>query len=153
MTPVEFAEGPAQNPLLTQEQKFAILMNISSKKAGLPMPEKFSNDTKHRNYQIKHKTSFYLCKPDLVKDKPVKSIGMIETYLIFSCHRDLKIYGVQVSQVTVNAYYLLINEIYFVLTSVFNNSILMCLTGQLRSSIGFRHVTKKTILFNIHLIV
>ncbi|XP_058795953.1 uncharacterized protein LOC131666901 [Phymastichus coffea] len=41
LTPQEFAEGPGKSPLLTQQEAFAILMNISSNKSVFPMPEGF----------------------------------------------------------------------------------------------------------------
>ncbi|NP_001153390.1 BTB (POZ) domain containing 2-like isoform X1 [Nasonia vitripennis] len=45
LTPQEFAEGPGKSPLLTQQEAFSILMNISSPKSKVPMPEGFSMNT------------------------------------------------------------------------------------------------------------
>jgi hypothetical protein len=42
LTPQEFAEGPGKSLLLTQQEAFSILMNISSNKSKVPMPEAFS---------------------------------------------------------------------------------------------------------------
>ena len=48
LTPQEFAEGPGKSPLLTQEEAFSILMNISSCNSGTPLPEGFSTNTERR---------------------------------------------------------------------------------------------------------
>ena len=48
LTPQEFAEGPGKSLLLTQEEAFAILMNISSSKSKVPMPTGFSSNTQSR---------------------------------------------------------------------------------------------------------
>lgn len=48
MTPQQFADGPALSELLTQSEKFDILMNMSSQMGNTPMPEGFSNSTKQR---------------------------------------------------------------------------------------------------------
>lgn len=42
LTPQEFAEGPANSHLLSQAEKFSLLMNICSPSAGNPMPDGFS---------------------------------------------------------------------------------------------------------------
>ena len=41
LTPQEFAEGPGKSALLTQQEAFSILMNISSNKSKVLMPEGF----------------------------------------------------------------------------------------------------------------
>ncbi|GAB0091111.1 uncharacterized protein DMENIID0001_059190 [Sergentomyia squamirostris] len=41
LTPQQFAEGPGRSTLLTKDEAFAILMNISSPNSVLPMPEGF----------------------------------------------------------------------------------------------------------------
>ena len=43
LSPQEFAEGPGMSPLLTQQEAFAILMNILCTGNKAPMPEGFSN--------------------------------------------------------------------------------------------------------------
>ncbi|XP_012273961.1 BTB/POZ domain-containing protein 2 isoform X2 [Orussus abietinus] len=48
MTPEEFANGPGKSPLLTQNEAFAILMNISSSESKFPMPEGFSINLQKR---------------------------------------------------------------------------------------------------------
>lgn len=49
LTPQEFAEGPGKSPLLMQQEAFAILMNISSNKSELSMPEGFSDNSNTRS--------------------------------------------------------------------------------------------------------
>lgn len=48
LTPQEFAEGPAASNLLTESEKFAILMNISSPSTTVPMPGGFSTSRVQR---------------------------------------------------------------------------------------------------------
>lgn len=49
MTPQEFAEGPGKSKLLTQNEAFHILMNISSGSSDtMPMPEGFTTTREHR---------------------------------------------------------------------------------------------------------
>ncbi|KAJ8687183.1 hypothetical protein QAD02_022977 [Eretmocerus hayati] len=53
LTPQEFAEGPGKSPLLSQEEAFSILMNISSNRSNVPMPEAFSTNTSLRCAKIR----------------------------------------------------------------------------------------------------
>ncbi|XP_023247125.1 BTB/POZ domain-containing protein 6-like isoform X2 [Copidosoma floridanum] len=48
LSPQEFAEGPGKSPLLTQQEAFALLMNVSSRNSEIPMPEGFSTNTQRR---------------------------------------------------------------------------------------------------------
>jgi hypothetical protein len=48
LTPQQFAEGPGKSPLLTQQEAFALLMNISSPNSNKPMPDGFSTNTQSR---------------------------------------------------------------------------------------------------------
>ncbi|XP_045470883.1 BTB/POZ domain-containing protein 6-B-like [Harmonia axyridis] len=57
LTPQQFAEGPAISHLLTQAEKFSILMNICSPSAANPMPEGFSTSTyprKRKPLNLRH---------------------------------------------------------------------------------------------------
>lgn len=45
LTPQQFAEGPATSNLLTQAEKFSLLMNISSPSTDVPMPAGFTTST------------------------------------------------------------------------------------------------------------
>ncbi|XP_058802674.1 uncharacterized protein LOC131670783 [Phymastichus coffea] len=47
-SPQEFAEGPGKSPLLSQEEAFALLMNISSRNCEQSMPEGFCTNTQKR---------------------------------------------------------------------------------------------------------
>lgn len=50
LTPQQFAEGPALSPLLSQDESFALLLNISCTSASckIPLPEGFSNSVESR---------------------------------------------------------------------------------------------------------
>ncbi|XP_011504963.1 PREDICTED: BTB/POZ domain-containing protein 2-like isoform X1 [Ceratosolen solmsi marchali] len=48
LTPQEFAEGPGKSTMLTQQEAFALLMNISSPNSDEPMPEGFSLNAQSR---------------------------------------------------------------------------------------------------------
>lgn len=48
LSPQQFAEGPGRSSLLTQDEAFAILMNISSTDCTFPMPENFSKSKENR---------------------------------------------------------------------------------------------------------
>lgn len=50
LTPQQFAEGPAVSNLLTQSEKFAILMNISSPSTDVGMPPGFSKSVAQRRF-------------------------------------------------------------------------------------------------------
>lgn len=45
LTPQQFAEGPGKSTLLSETEKFAILMNICTPNAAVPMPDGFSSST------------------------------------------------------------------------------------------------------------
>lgn len=59
LTPQEFAEGPGRSSLLSKEEAFAILMNISSSNSEVPMPEGFSTNTQKRINKMLQKTVGY----------------------------------------------------------------------------------------------
>ncbi|XP_018574174.1 BTB/POZ domain-containing protein 6 isoform X1 [Anoplophora glabripennis] len=48
LTPQQFAEGPGKSSLLSESEKFAILMNICSPSAAVSMPEGFSSSATPR---------------------------------------------------------------------------------------------------------
>lgn len=48
LSPQQFAEGPGKSILLSESEKFAILMNICTPNAAVPMPEGFSPSTTPR---------------------------------------------------------------------------------------------------------
>lgn len=66
LTPQQFAEGPAASNLLTQAEKFAILMNISSPSTDVVMPAGFNTSTvprqrtHNRSYELYPTVSWFL---------------------------------------------------------------------------------------------
>ncbi|XP_008207310.1 uncharacterized protein LOC100123767 [Nasonia vitripennis] len=48
LSPQEFAEGPGKSPLLSQEEAFALLMNISSRNSESALPEGFTTNSQIR---------------------------------------------------------------------------------------------------------
>ncbi|XP_050309730.1 BTB/POZ domain-containing protein 6-B-like [Anthonomus grandis grandis] len=75
LTPQQFAEGPGKSTLLSESEKFAILMNICSPKAGTPMPDGFTNSNKPRRVQptnqIHQHTGAKFIWPEPSLDAPV----------------------------------------------------------------------------------
>ena len=57
LSPQEFAEGPGMSPLLTQQEAFAILMNILCTGNKAPMPEGFSTNAHSRAKPVKVQNS------------------------------------------------------------------------------------------------
>lgn len=57
LSPQEFAEGPGMSPLLTQQEAFAILMNILCTGNKAPMPEGFSTNAHSRAKPLKVQNS------------------------------------------------------------------------------------------------
>ncbi|KAJ8917550.1 hypothetical protein NQ315_005599 [Exocentrus adspersus] len=60
LSPQQFAEGPGKSSLLSESEKFAILMNICSPSVAVSMPEGFSSSTTARR---KKHTSESFCMP------------------------------------------------------------------------------------------
>lgn len=61
LTPQQFAEGPGKSNLLSESEKFAILMNICSPSSAVDMPEDFSTSTVSRktiNFSVVSKDVF-----------------------------------------------------------------------------------------------
>ncbi|KDR23977.1 BTB/POZ domain-containing protein 6-B-like isoform X2 [Zootermopsis nevadensis] len=85
LTPSQFAEGPALSPLLTQDESFAILLNISSTSASckLPLPEGFSNSVESR------------CRPSPASPDQPSSLPVQVGILASPAHRDTKFYCVR----------------------------------------------------------
>ncbi|XP_012215292.1 BTB/POZ domain-containing protein 6-B [Linepithema humile] len=79
LTPEEFAEGVGVSPLLTQDEAFAILMNISCRNKipmpegnKVPMPEGFSTDRDNRMKPLKIQTTNF---PPYVKSSRLLNLG------------------------------------------------------------------------------
>lgn len=60
LSPQQFAEGPAASNLLTQAEKFSILMNISSPSTDVPMPSGFTNCTVPRQKNPSRSYELYM---------------------------------------------------------------------------------------------
>ncbi|XP_073941128.1 BTB/POZ domain-containing protein 3-like [Choristoneura fumiferana] len=52
LSPQQFAEGPAESPLLTESETLAVLMNISSSRSDVPLPRGFSTSREPRKQLI-----------------------------------------------------------------------------------------------------
>lgn len=67
-TPQQFAEGPAKSTLLTESESFAVLMNILSSTADLPMPAGFSTCrmSRKRSFPTDQKQILSCPSPDFV---------------------------------------------------------------------------------------
>ncbi|KAK9511050.1 hypothetical protein O3M35_005699 [Rhynocoris fuscipes] len=94
MRPTEFAEGPAVSSLLTKDQAFAILMNLSSPNCSYPMPPGFSKMSRKKQADDSNKNIF-LGWP-LENYTPTNNLPMSESSLNFCCNKDIEIVGVMV---------------------------------------------------------
>ncbi len=99
MSVSDFAEGPAQSQLITKDESYAILLNISSTQMKHPMPEGFStsriprNSPLHRATRLTHK--LYLQRP--IKDSIVQiNIGNTIDTLHFISNDNITLLGIQV---------------------------------------------------------
>ncbi|XP_067002470.1 BTB/POZ domain-containing protein 6-B [Anabrus simplex] len=121
LTPTQFAEGPALSRLLTQDESFAILMNISSSTPGkLPMPEGFTTSTVARKRPVHlpsrqdgvsdaessvissvggdviregHK---YYCLRNIVQEPHFLNTSILDCSVAFTVDRNICVLGVQV---------------------------------------------------------
>lgn len=94
MKPIEFAEGPAVSSLLTKDQSFAILMNLSSPNSSYPMPNGFSKMIRKKQTDDTNKNVF-LGWP-LENYVPTNNFPQTESSVHFSCNKDIEIVGVMV---------------------------------------------------------
>lgn len=95
MKPTEFAEGPAVSSLLTKDQSFAILMNLSSSNCCYPMPNGFSKMIR-KNHKDDTNKNVFLGWP-LENYIPTNNFPQTESSVQFSCNKDIEIVGVMVS--------------------------------------------------------
>lgn len=109
LTPAEFAEGPALSPLLTKDESFAILMNISSKTATkVPLPESFSMCSVPRKRpagEDKHIIQLpgearegqkYYCLRNIVPQPHGYNTSNLDCSVSFTVDRNICVLGVQV---------------------------------------------------------
>lgn len=106
MSPVQFAEGPAQSPLLTKDEVLAILITIVTKEVTkYPMPDEFCSLTKPRrvptymnlvSYQVGSKN---YCVRNIIKlngEMICKKEGK-DCFLWFACDTNTNVCGIQVT--------------------------------------------------------
>ncbi|XP_060517199.1 BTB/POZ domain-containing protein 1-like [Cylas formicarius] len=125
LTPQQFAEGPGKSTLLSESEKFAILMNICSPSAAVPYPEGFSKQTEPRkkkpsessNWEmppmdtsrtsmIKFNTSNIesnnetpkkmICNRLLLGTTECMNTSVLDCALTFTCDKNVCVYGIQV---------------------------------------------------------
>ncbi|XP_076271238.1 BTB/POZ domain-containing protein 1 isoform X3 [Rhynchophorus ferrugineus] len=123
LTPQQFAEGPGKSSLLSESEKFAILMNICSNSVGTPMPEGFSKSKEARK---KNPTPFYgtvpmdtsrtsmikfnslatednndnskrmVCNRMLLRTTECMNTSVLDCAVTFTCDKNVCVYGIQV---------------------------------------------------------
>lgn len=111
LTPLQFAEGPAHAPLLTRDEKYAILMNISAPGSDFPMPDGFSKVVEPRQrYRIPapletmptgsgdtHREGHkYFCIRSVTPQAPCLNTGILDCCLTFTVDRNICVLGIQV---------------------------------------------------------
>lgn len=111
LTPLQFAEGPALAPLLTQDEKYSVLMNISAPGSHFPMPAGFSKVVEPRQrfriqsaienlssgngdtFREGHK---YYCIRSVTPQAPCLNTSVLDCYLNFTVDRNICVLGIQV---------------------------------------------------------
>lgn len=122
LTPQQFAEGPAVSNLLTQSEKFAILMNISSPSTDVGMPPGFSKSVAQRRFlddedmeRDRYGTNYlrgassstnnvesmefpqkHYCIRKLLRQTELMNSSVLDCTLTFQCDRNVCVYGIQV---------------------------------------------------------
>nr|AEE61716.1 unknown [Dendroctonus ponderosae] len=123
LTPQQFAEGPGKSSLLSEPDKFAILMNICSPSAGTSMPEGFCTLTErrskpHKLYSetvpmdtsrtsmiqfasliaetFKDSTKKMICNRMLLRTTDCMNTSVLDCAVTFSCDKNVCVYGVKV---------------------------------------------------------
>jgi hypothetical protein len=113
LTPSQFADGPAESPLLTQDESFAILLNISSTSASCkrPLPEGFSNSVESRcrpspasPEQVgiiaspAHRDTKFYCVRNILPQPHCLNTSILDCSVTFTVDRNIFVHGVQVSE-------------------------------------------------------
>lgn len=119
LTPAEFAEGPALSPLLSQDESFAILLNISSKtNVKLPPPENFSTSSTPRkslpevqglqelvpeNHVVTPgqfvDSRKYYCVREVLHRSHCNNVTILDCYVSFTVDKNVCVLGIQVCPV------------------------------------------------------
>lgn len=125
LTPQQFAEGPGKSTLLSESEKFAILMNICSSSAATPMPDGFSTSTVTR--RKKQPDPFFasttrmdtsrtsmikfsslaaegnndspkrmICNRTLLRTTECMNTSVLDCAVTFTCDKNVCVYGIQV---------------------------------------------------------
>ncbi|XP_017769718.1 PREDICTED: BTB/POZ domain-containing protein 6-B-like isoform X2 [Nicrophorus vespilloides] len=114
LSPQQFAEGPATSDLLTQAEKFAILMKISSPTTDTQMPTGFTMMTTQRNNQIcsqgsnssnplsltnnqsMYESNKLYCTRQLIRVTECLNESVLDCVLTFTCDKNVCVLGIQV---------------------------------------------------------
>lgn len=103
LTPSQFAEGPALSPLLSQDESFAVLLNISSTSASckIPLPEGFSNGVESRRPTAPASSSYgdmkLYCVRKILPQAHCLNTSILDCSVTFTVDRNISVHGVQVS--------------------------------------------------------
>jgi len=103
LTPSQFAEGPALSPLLSQDESFAVLLNISSTSASckIPLPEGFSNSVESRRPTAPASSSYgdmkLYCVRKILPQAHCLNTSILDCSVTFTVDRNISVHGVQVS--------------------------------------------------------
>lgn len=100
MEVADFADGPAQSLLLTKEESFAILLNISSPRSKYPLPDGYSRTRIPRGNPSKKVVSLSkkLYVPRAITNSVVQinSDHLMDSFR-FTANEDITLLGIQVS--------------------------------------------------------
>jgi hypothetical protein len=114
LTPSQFAEGPALSPLLTRDESYALLVNISSTSASckFPLPEGFSDSVESRRRPSSaspairdgppaHRNVRFYCVRNIMPLPHCLNNSILDCSVTFTVDRNIFVHGVQVSVYTV----------------------------------------------------
>ncbi|XP_023721744.1 BTB/POZ domain-containing protein 6-B isoform X2 [Cryptotermes secundus] len=109
LTPSQFAEGPALSPLLTRDESYALLVNISSTSASckLPLPEGFSNSVESRRRPsaaslamrdgpLAHRDVKFYCVRNILPQPHCLNTSILDCSVTFTVDRNICVHGVQI---------------------------------------------------------
>lgn len=110
LTPSQFAEGPALSPLLSRDESYALLVNISSTSATckFPLPEGFSNSVESRrrpspaspairDSPLGHRGAKFYCVRNILPQPHCLNTSILDCSVTFTVDRNICVHGVQVS--------------------------------------------------------
>merc|ERR1719150_3367501 len=107
--PTEFAAGPATSELLTQEESFAILMNISAP-GSWDLPDYLSKEREPRKLpreltpgshgEIVDLSSRFWCKRAMMQEPHCLNTSILDCSVTFTVDKDMCIHGIEVPSQT-----------------------------------------------------